>query len=245
MFSWNKNTLAEAHHAHQCSMHLRLSSHPCQIWLLLLQPILHGGAAQPGSESSQEHTNPCELHSLAKNAVWRSKLSTSFSSRTRNRFFLQSRDFVCWVFWFFFCFLVANIKQVEGVWLSWQNPALSGVRRLGWLQGCRNAVSSWPPHPRESCTPRSCRMKRVGLRLGLLAWWEVRLGQGSRAVQPGSMYLAHLYCSEEAWECSREMRCLVVFSKYHLVLETVLLRAQFQGFQKISVLFRGAKRKKR
>lgn len=161
-------------------MYLRLSSHPCQIWLLLLQPNLHAGAAQPGSESSQEHTNPCELHSLARNAVWHSKLSTSFSSRTQNRFFLQSRDFFVVVVPF--SFLVANIKQVEGVWLSWQNPAPSGVRRLGWLQGSRNAVSSWPPHPRESCTPRSCRMKCVGLRLWLLAWWEVRLGQDSRAV---------------------------------------------------------------
>lgn len=81
----------------------------------MLQPDLRGGAAQPGSESSQEHTNPCELHSLAKNAVWHSKLSTSFSSRTRNRFFLQTRDYLVGVVVFFFLILVANIKQVEGV----------------------------------------------------------------------------------------------------------------------------------
>lgn len=126
--------------------HLRLSSHPCQMWLLMLQPSLRGGAAQPGSESSQEHTNPCELHSLAKNAVWHSKLSTSFSSRTRNRFFLQTRDYLVGVGFFFYfgCQYKASWRGVTVMTESCSEWSKETWLPAG-LQECSELMATTPP----------------------------------------------------------------------------------------------------
>lgn len=66
----------------------------------------------------------------------------------------------------------------------------------------------------------------------------MRLGQHGRALEAGLVLLSQLGWFEYAWEESRKRRWLVVFSNGHVVLEMALLRAQFQCFPKVSVLFR-------
>lgn len=167
---WNKNTLTETQHCSGFSQDPALWKHlavsftgdgevsPEAVLPSLSDLIAHAPNQlwwrSSSSESSQEQVNPCELHSLAKSAVWHSKLSTSFSSRTWNRFLLQSRDY-----FFGGCQYKASWR---GVTVMTESCSKCGVRRLGWLRCSRNAVSSWPPHPREpSCMLHVCSMKRL------------------------------------------------------------------------------------
>ena len=72
------------------------------------------------------------------------------------------------------------------------------------MQCSRNALSSWPPHPRVPyCTLHSCSMKRWALCMapGLL---EVRLGQGDRVLQAWLVWVSQLCCFEISVEGRQE-----------------------------------------